>query len=103
MSAPAQGGATAGRSRGWFAADLVRQTTVPGFALALFGLVALARRGGRAGAAAAGSGVLVLLGNSLVLIVLLGFDFDEFRVALFRPYPLICYGVAALSACGKSR
>ena len=81
---------------GWFAADLVRQTTVPGFALALFGLVALARRGGRAGAAAAGSGVLVLLGNSLVLIVLLGFDFDEFRLALFRPYPLICYGVAAL-------
>ena len=81
---------------GWFAADLVRQTTVPGFALALFGLVALARRGGRAGAAAAGSGVLVLLGNSLVLIVLLGFDFDEFRLALFRPYPLICYGVAGL-------
>ena len=81
---------------GWFAADLVRQTTVPGFALALFGLGALARRGGRAGAAAAGSGVLVLLGNSLVLIVLLGFDFDEFRLALFRPYPLICYGVAAL-------
>ena len=81
---------------GWFAADLVRQTTVPGFALALFGLVALARRGGRAGVAAAGSGVLVLLGNSFVLIVLLGFDFDEFQVAVFRAYPLVCYGVAAL-------
>ena len=80
----------------WFAADLVRQTTLPGFALALFGLVTLARRGGRAGAVAAGSGVLVLLGNSLVLMVLLGFDFDEFRLALFRPYPLVCYGVAAL-------
>ena len=74
----------------------MRQTTLPGFALALFGLVTLARRGGRAGAAAAGSGVLVLLGNSLVLMVLLGFDFDEFRLALFRPYPLVCYGVAAL-------
>ena len=81
---------------GWFAADLVRQTTLPGFALALFGLVTLARREGRAGAASAGSGVLVLLGNSLVLILLLGFDFDEFRLALFRPYPLVCYGVAAL-------
>ena len=81
---------------GWFAADLVRQTTLPGFALALFGLLTLARRGGRAGAAAAGSGVLVLLGNSIVLMVLLGFDFDEFRLALFRPYPLVCYGVAAL-------
>ena len=81
---------------GWFAADLVRQTTLPGFALALFGLLTLARRGGRAGAAWAGSGVLVLLGNSLVLLLLLGFDFDEFRLALFRPYPLVCYGVAAL-------
>ena len=80
----------------WFAADLVRQTTLPGFALALFGLVTLARREGRAGAASAGSGVVVLLGNSLVLILLLGFDFDEFRLALFRPYPLVCYGVAAL-------
>ena len=80
----------------WFATDLVRQATLPGFALALFGLVALARRGDRAGLAAAGSGVLVLFGNSFALILLLGFDFDEFRVALFRPYPLACYGVAAL-------
>ena len=80
----------------WFAADLVRQTTLPGFALALVGLAALARRGGRAGLAAAGSGVLVLVGNSFVLIGLLGFDFDEFRLALFRAYPLVCYGVAAL-------
>ncbi len=83
---------------GWFAADLVRQTTLPGSLLALAGLVALARRGGLAAAAAAGSGLFALLGNSVVLILLLGFDFDAFRVALFRPYPLICYGVAALWA-----
>ena len=81
---------------GWFAADLVRQTTPPGSALALVGVWALARGRGLAGAVAAGSGALALLGNSVVLIVLLGFDFDEFRVAVFRPYPLICYGVAAL-------
>ncbi len=81
---------------GWFAADLVRQTTLPGAALALVGLGALARRGGLAAVAAAGSGVLAGLGNSVVLIVLLGFDFDVLRVAVFRPYPLICYGVAAL-------
>ena len=72
----------------------MRQATLPGFAPAAFGLVAMARRGGRAGLATAGSGVLVLLSN-LALIVLLGFDFDELRVALFRPYPLVCYGVAA--------
>ena len=81
---------------GWLAADLVRQTTLPGSALALVGVWAIARGRGLAGAAAAGSGALAALGNSVVLIVLLGFDFDEFRVAVFRPYPLICYGVAAL-------
>ena len=83
----------------------------------MLGLAALARGGGIAAAAAprprpvsgasvadwsalagaaACSGVLALLGNSVVLIVLLGFDFDPFRVAVFRPYPLVCYGVAAL-------
>ena len=81
---------------GWFAADLVRQTTLPGAALALVGLATLARRGGLAAVAAAGSGVAAGLGNSVVLILLLGFDFDVLRVAVFRPYPLICYGVAAL-------
>ena len=52
--------------------------------------------GGRAAVAAAGSGVVALLGNSVVLIVLLGFDFDVLWVAVFRPYPLIGYGVVAL-------
>ena len=74
----------------------MRQTTLPGFALALLGLGALARGGDRAGVAAAGSGLLALLGNSVVLIVLLGFDFDVLWVAVFRPYPLIGYGVVAL-------
>ena len=80
----------------WFAADLPRQLTLPGAALAVLGLWSLFRRGGGAGVAAAGSGLLALLGNSVVLIVLLGFDFDAIRLAIFRPYPLICYGVAAL-------
>ena len=92
---------------GWFAADLVRQMTLPGAVLAVLGVGALARggglaagaaagSGGLAGAAAAGSSGLVLLGNSVVLIALLGFDFDPFWLAVFRPYPLVCYGVAAL-------
>jgi len=81
---------------GWFTTDLVRQTTLPGFALALLGLGVLVRGGGRAGMAAAGSGLLALLGSSVLLIVLLGFDFDVSKVAVFRPYPLIGYGVAAL-------
>ena len=81
---------------GWFARDLVRQSTPPGFALALVGLGTLLRADGLAAVAAGGSGVLALLGNSVVLILLLGFDFDEFQVSVFRAYPLICYGVSAL-------
>ena len=124
---PSAGWGDRARFLGWFAADLVRQTTPPGAVLAGLGLAALARgslggaaasgagasagtasgsrpRGavgrpgpGRfAGVSAAGSGVLALLGNSFVLIVLLGFDFDPIRLAVFRPYPVICYGLAAL-------
>ena len=81
---------------GWLGADLVRQTTLPGFALAVLGLGALARCGGLVATALAGSGLVALLGNSVVLTVLLGFDFDPFWLAVFRPYPLVCYGVAAL-------
>ena len=121
---PAAGWGDRAAFLGWFAADLVRQTTLAGTVLALLGLGALARGGGLAGgragaaapgsgvlaasaasgpglpagAAAAGSGVLALLGNSVVLIVLLRFDFDPFWLAVFRPYPLICYGVAAVWA-----
>ena len=122
---------------GWFAADLVRQMTLPGTVLAVLGFGALARGGAIAGVgacgsravfgaapprsrpvtgasvagpgvpggiAAAGSGALALLGNSAVLIVLLGFDYEPFRLAVFRPYPLVCYGVAALwVAAGMQR
>ena len=70
-TSPSAGWGDRGSFLGWFAADLVRQTTLPGFALALLGLGALARGGDRAGVAAAGSGLLALLGNSVVLIVLL--------------------------------
>ena len=83
---------------GWLGADLVRQTTLPGLALAVLGLRALARGGGLVATALAGSGLVALLGNSVVLILLLGFDFDPFWLAVFRPYPLVCYGVAALWA-----
>ena len=95
---PAAGWSDRAAFLGWFAADLVRQTTLPGFALVVLGLGTLARGGGLAAAAAAGSGLLALVGNSVVLIMLLGFDFDPFWLAVFRPYPLICYGVAALWA-----
>ena len=95
---PAAGWSDRAAFLGWLGADLVRQTTLPGLALAVLGLGVLARGGGLVATALAGSGVVALLGNSVVLILLLGFDFDPFWLAVFRPYPLICYGVAALWA-----
>ena len=77
----------------WFGNELLWQLTLPGFALALLGLFVLLRR---RRFAEAGSGLLAFLGNSVVLIGLLAFDYDYFKVAVFRPYPLVCYGIAAL-------
>lgn len=77
----------------WLGNEFLWQLTLPGFALAVFGLIVLFRR---RQIAQAGSGMLVFLGNSIVLIVLLGFDFDFFQVAVFRPYSLLCYGIVAL-------
>ena len=77
----------------WLGNEFLWQLTLPGFALAVFGLIVLFRR---RQIAKAGSGLLVFLGNSIVLIALLGFDFDFYGVAVFRPYSLLCYGIAVL-------
>ena len=76
----------------WLGNEFLWQLTLPGFALAVFGLIVLFRRQ----IAKASSGLLVFLGNSIVLIALLAFDFDFLHVAIFRPYSLLCYGIAAL-------
>ena len=78
---------------GWFGNEVVWQLTLPGFVLMLVGLNALFRRGQTAEAY---SGLLVFAGASVVLIALLAFDFESFSVAVFRPYSLVCYGLAAL-------
>ena len=81
----------------WMARDLVAQLTIPGAVLAAIGLWVLIRRGGTSRATAAG-GAAALAGNSLVLILLLGFDFDENGVQVFRAYPLVSYGITTLWA-----
>ena len=78
---------------GWFGKETLWQLTLPGFVLAAVGLAALLRAKRFVDA---GSGALVLLGNSALLIALLGFDFDTSTVSIFRPYPLVCYGIVAL-------
>lgn len=92
---------------GWFAGDLVWQLTLPGFLLALVGISALVARPpfslfrlgqldeildwvGRL------AGPAVFLGQSVLLVWLLGFDYDFFHVQVFRPYPLLCYGLLGI-------
>ncbi len=77
----------------WLGNESLWQLTLPGFALSVFGLVVLFRKRQIAFAA---SGLLVFLGNSIVLILLLRFDFDDFQVAVFRPYSLSCYAIQAI-------
>ena len=77
----------------WFGHEIAWQLTLPGFALALLGLLVLCRR--RRFAAVA-SGLLVFAGNGVLLILLLKFDFDAFWVGVFRPYPLVCFGLLAM-------
>ena len=69
----------------WLGNEFLWQLTLPGFALAVFGLIVLFQR---RQIAKAGSGLLVFLGNSIVLIALLGFDFDFFGARFF--VPILC-------------
>ena len=78
---------------GWFAQQVAMQLTIPGFALVLLGLAVLFRRRQWA---LLGSSVLVFMGNSVVLLLLLAFEFSDYQVAVFRPYPLVCFGLAAI-------
>ena len=76
----------------WFAEQILWQLTLPGFVLAMAGLIVALRRQ----LTVALAGVLVLLGNSAALLFLLEFEFNFHRIAIFRPYSLVCYGIAAL-------
>ncbi len=77
----------------WLGHEVLWQLTLPGFILAVVGVgVLLQRRQWLV----AGAGLLVLLGNSVALVMLLGFDFDFYTIAVFRPYSLVCYGIIAL-------
>ncbi len=82
----------------WFGGEAMWQLTLPAFLLALLGLAVLLRR---RQLAAAGSGLLVFLSQSLVLIILTNFSFNYIQIGIFRPYSLVCYGLLAIwSAVG---
>ena len=77
----------------WFGGEIMWQLTLPAFFLAILGLVVLLRR---RQLAEAGSGLVVFLGQSLVLIMLTNFSFNYIQVGIFRPYSLVCYGLLAI-------
>ncbi|MGI9229652.1 MAG: glycosyltransferase family 117 protein, partial [Gammaproteobacteria bacterium] len=69
-----------------------------GVPLALLGIYQLYRQRARALLAAT---VWIFLAHSLLLILLLGFDYDFLKLAVFRPYPLVAYGMMAVwVGCG---
>ena len=90
---------SAGSDRLLFLAYLVaqasRQLLLPGAALALIGAFAQWRRWGMLVAAALSA---AFLGPTLLLVLLLGFDFQPLQREAFRVYPLVAWGIFALWA-----
>ena len=93
----------------WFGAEVVWQLTLPGFLLALVGLAVLLRPPPRRRSglpriddaldwAGRWAGPVAFFGQSILLLLLLDFDFDFFQVQVFRPYPIVCYGLLAIWA-----
>lgn len=78
---------------GFLLAEMVRQYTPAGAALAGFGLLQQWRRFNPATAAALVAG---WLGSSLVLGAMLSFDYDPLMKTVIRRYPLIPYGILAV-------
>lgn len=77
----------------FFAKNLATQITLPGGLLALLGTVCAWRAGHRWVVLAA---LAVVVMHGFALAVLLNFDFDYFKMAVFRPYPITAYGFWAL-------
>ena len=73
--------------------ELLLQFTVAGGALALWGAWRRYRSGWRPGIAAEAA---ALVCSSLLLVAMLGFDYEYFRISVFRPYLLVAYCILAL-------
>ena len=79
----------------YLVAQAGKQLLLVGGVLALIGLFAQWRRWGRLIAAAL---TLAFLGPTLLLTLLLGFDFQPLQREVFRVYPLVAWGIFALWA-----
>ena len=84
---------------GWYVlGNLLTQLTPVGAALALIGIHAVWRRGRREIVLA---GLGLIFAHSFALILLLDFDYEDLKIAVFRPYPITAFGLWALwMGCG---
>ena len=83
---------------GYFSKQVLFQYTVPGVLLAALGIDYLYRQGRGLLLIAT---IWIFLAHSLLLILALGFDYEFLNEAVFRPYPLVSYGILALwMGCG---
>ena len=97
-ASPTAGAADALAYAWLFTRTLLTQVTPAGAALALLGLYCALRGGDRNVAAA---GVWIIFAHGFALILLLDFDYEELKIAVFRPYPVTAYGFWALwMGCG---
>ncbi len=92
-ASPSAGWADRLRFVGFLAAESLRQLGPVGLALSLWGLVGQWRRWPRPLAVGLTAG---WPGGTLILISLLGFDYDPLHVSGFRVYPLLSYAIMAL-------
>ncbi len=77
----------------YVAIEALRQFSVVGGLVAIWGMVASWRSGWRLGLLCE---ALALIGSSFMLIAMLGFNYEYGKIAIFRPYPLVAYSIVAL-------
>ena len=77
----------------WFGEEMLWQLTLPGALLALCGLWVLFRQRRTVEVV---SGVAVLLSQSVGLLAATAWEYSLMRLAVFRPYTAVCFGVAAI-------
>ena len=77
----------------FFLTDLVHQFRLPGFALGVIGFVAQWRRWPRSLAV---SLTLSFVCSSLLLALMLGFDYSSYYRAIFRVYPIVANAIWAI-------
>ena len=76
-----------------FAAQALLQFSLVGFLVALWGAYASYQGGWRLELRGE---ILAFAASSFLLIALLDFNYEPLMVAVFRPYPLVAYGILAL-------